>query len=428
MPRSFHRWSARDKDAARERVQGAKLTQDNSTPRRWIVLDAGLFDDKGHHRGAAEALVRELRRRSLPVTVYCHRAARLGLLQEIDPIPWFRSFVYAATSADPLHGEYQDYVAGNRSFAEDLAALPAAPFEAGDTLLFPTIHHHHLHAIVHWASTLPVDRHPKIVAVLMFPPDWAPAIRPFSNPAAYYAAAWRSRPPQMGPRLHLGTETLALSKAYAEVLGFRPVVLPRIAAGVENASMQSKAAEREPSQQAPLIAYLGHGRPERGFHLLPEIVTLAQRSAPPHRFFVQCCYDGQPDFQAAERMLAAHAHVRIHAGTMEQADYHHALASADFMLLPYHPGRYKTRGSGVFFEASIAGIPPIVPADTWMAREVEENGTGVTFAEFEARSIVGALRGALERRVELARRAQSRVRELRREHGAASFIDRIERL
>jgi hypothetical protein len=59
------------------------------------------------------------------------------------------------------------------------------------------------------------------------------------------------------------------------------------------------------------------------------------------------------------------------------------------MLCPYSPENYKRRSSGTLTEALAAGIPTVVPADTWLHRQ-QPSGTGESFTDRE--SFVEAVR------------------------------------
>lgn len=395
---------------------------------RWYVLDPGLANDKGHHLSQAQSVGRELRRRGIAVSIYGFRDAKRDLLGDLEVTPWFRGYTYAAISADPLTGEYEDYIHFNRLFAEDLRKLPLPDLTAGDTVLFPTVNHNQFHAIAQWASGLDADRQPSIVAILMFPPDWSIVARAISDPAPYYRAAWESLLPHNGSRLHVCTETMAVAKAFATLLGKRPTVLPRLADDSGSASRETADRITGRTGSEPIFAYLGHARAERGFQLLPELVDLTVRSGAAHRYFVQSSHDNQPLMRDVEARLSQSSHVTVQPGALARAEYSAVLKNSDFVLLPYDAGRYLARGSGIYFEAALAGVPVIVPAKTWMSREVEESGNGVIFDAFDPRSIAKAVLAALRRRTELRNLAQRSAHRLRQQHGVRQFVDRIEQL
>ena len=395
---------------------------------RWYILDPGLANDKGHHLSQAQSIARELRHRGTTVAIYGFRDAKRDLLGDLEVNPWFRGYTYAAMSADPLTGEYEDYIHFNRLLAEDLQKLPLPDFTEGDTVLFPTVSHNQFHAIIQWASDLDAKRQPRIVSVLMFPPDWATVARAVSEPARYYRAAWESLPPQIGSQLHVCAETLAVAKAFATLFGKRPTVLPRLVDDAASAPRETADRIIGRRTNAPILSYLGHARAERGFQLLPELVDLTVRSGAAHRYFVQSYHDNQPLMRDVEARLSQSAHVTVHPGALDRADYWAVLKNSDFVLLPYRADRYQARGSGIYFEAAWAGVPVIVPAKTWMSREIEETGAGVIFDAFDPRSIAKAVLAALSRQPELHKPVQRSASRLRQMHGVRQFVDRIEQL
>ncbi|MEJ6021477.1 hypothetical protein [Ramlibacter sp. PS4R-6] len=59
---------------------------------------------------------------------------------------------------------------------------------------------------------------------------------------------------------------------------------------------------------------------------------------------------------------------------IDDAAYGRWLGTADYVLLPYEPARYRYSTSGIFAEAVVAGSIPLVTAGTWMAQELERHG------------------------------------------------------
>jgi hypothetical protein len=73
------------------------------------------------------------------------------------------------------------------------------------------------------------------------------------------------------------------------------------------------------------------------------------------------------------------------------------IASTDFLLIPYDPGAYRWKTSGMFWEALLKCRPGAVIAvtrDTWMEREAVATALDVTAVEF---GNTAALSAALRR-------------------------------
>lgn len=126
------------------------------------------------------------------------------------------------------------------------------------------------------------------------------------------------------------------------------------------------------------IAYLGDARTEKGYHLLPRLVadvfahpTLGRSAS----FAIQSNFNlpsGSPETIVARAELQAWPTDRVSLLTeaLSPDAYREHLLSADVALLPYDAAAYFARSSGIFAEALAAGIPVVVPAGTWMARQL----------------------------------------------------------
>lgn len=134
---------------------------------------------------------------------------------------------------------------------------------------------------------------------------------------------------------------------------------------------------REGEQVPPYqISYLGDARAEKGYLYLPELITtLTENENKRGRFFIQSNYNipggeqGIPEArEQLEKMLDQGVTLEMEA--LDSEKYISAIKSTDIMLILYDPKQYYARSSGIFAEAMSAGIPAIVPADTWMSHQV----------------------------------------------------------
>ncbi len=123
-----------------------------------------------------------------------------------------------------------------------------------------------------------------------------------------------------------------------------------------------------------VIGYFGDARDEKGFDLLPEIIRCVRADATGHRsirFAVQVnlnTAEGDARTRAARAKL-----VRMQAEDLELIDgpltprsYGELFDRTAVVLLPYQPGPYVERSSGILMEAVMAGLPCIVTRGGWM--------------------------------------------------------------
>src|SRR5262249_11760019 len=223
--------------------------------------------------------------------------------------------------------------------------------------------------------------------------------------------------------LFLCTQTEEIAREYEPLLGFKPTPLPYY---LDPVAAASSASERDQGN-GPLVSYLGGARSERGFELLPAIISTCLAANPNLRFFIQVSQGSDPLSEDA-RGLGADRRVSTHSGTLDPDAYLTALRQARLILLPYDPAHYRTQSSGVYFQAGMAGTPVIVPASTWMAERVQAHGHGVAFASFSPDSIAAAVLDAHNRIAELRVNARRYANSLREKHGPAAYVDAIIRL
>jgi glycosyltransferase involved in cell wall biosynthesis len=395
---------------------------------RWHILDGGLRHEVGHSLEQARSLVGALARRGIAATVYTHAQADRGLLEGVPAVPLFRTDPQSYEFGDDVAGELEDFVLINTITRNDLDRLDRAAVGPEDVAFFSTVTMNQLLAIVQWADAFEPGRGPKIVLRLLMPPRWSPMERAVSRPGVYYRYAWRTRRRDRATRLFLGVETEAMARAYEPLFDARPAVLPMIAELPAGVSAEAGAALAGRQEGESLICYLGNARTERGFALLPEIVARGRAAGGRLRYFIQCDRDAATAFGEIERQLAACPEVTLHRGQLDAQHYFSLLRAADLALVPYHPLRYRVRGSGVYAEASLAGAPVIVPAATWMAEEVEREGNGAVFADFSAAAVAAAIGAALPRLAELRAAARRHGEKQRSRHGTDAFIDFVDRL
>jgi glycosyltransferase involved in cell wall biosynthesis len=192
-------------------------------------------------------------------------------------------------------------------------------------------------------------------------------------------------------------------------------------------SREATATIRKPG---PLrIVYLGDARDEKGFHLLADVVdTLAKRLFPSGRgrfvFQANVSVAGDSMAQAsARRRLAAYSPSEVELITEELpiSTFHDLLNDADIVVLPYDSASYARRSSGILAQALAAGRVVIVPAGTWMARQVHPSAS-LLFAEG---GLAAAVEAAVEGWDELSRAAQDRAAQWRAEHDPEKFLAQL---
>lgn len=139
-----------------------------------------------------------------------------------------------------------------------------------------------------------------------------------------------------------------------------------------------------PSYERLRVLYLGDARLEKGFQHLPGIVRSLTEADVGRRqrfeFYFQAHGSG---VREPREITAARAEltclkdrgVTLISTALAPAKYLELLASGHIVVLPYDAQAYRARSSGVFAESLAAGLPLVVPAGSWMARQLP-NGSG----------------------------------------------------
>ncbi len=358
-----------------------------ATPRRpsVIVVDAGLLDDdKGHHLSFARGIAAAAAGRGLSARVYGAAGAVRSLRRHLPFVPLFRNGVYDIALA--AGWEEATYLGQNAAYRADLTKIEADLPDGPVVLVFSTVMHNQLAAIGDWMRHLTRQgRAAAGVIQLMMAPKWAPADRRNEQGPDLYRRAIAACGDLPGRRLFLVAENGAIADEYRDLLGVDVETLhfPSPAAG---AASSSRAAG------APVtIAYVGHSRPEKGYHLLPEIAHRL-RSYPRAKLMLHVHHNGEAHMLETEARLRAECPDAMRTGSLSPAEYARFIAGADVLLLPYDAVSYGARGSGVLMEAAVAGKPVVVPAGSGMAADLESGlAAGTTFDSFDAPAIVAGI-------------------------------------
>ena len=184
----------------------------------------------------------------------------------------------------------------------------------------------------------------------------------------------------------------------------------------------------EPAPRTPLtLAYLGDARLEKGYQLLPLVATRieAQLRAGSVRMLLQSNFNtpgGERGLADVRQQLAAFPNISFYDEGLSQTDYLSILREADLVLLPYNSEQYVSRTSGILAEAICAGVPAVVPRQTWLAEQITKAGAGVTFDFFDSPSFPTAVADAIARIDVLRQRAMERCSTYRSFHNPTRLV------
>ncbi len=289
---------------------------------------------------------------------------------------------------------------------------------ANDVFLINTLRHWALRGVVDWLESCAPGACPRAALVLHF--------TAFPNPATsdgtveFYRQAFAriARSPARD-RVRLLADSDALVEEYAALapsLRFDLAPIPHL-----------REAEDAPPARAFRVGTVGEARENKGFHLLPRLVSRAAEADMRGVEFHLHSFAHDPDSAFLRRALAGlrHPMVRLYPDEMPAAAYQRFLASLDLVVLPYTLDNYHAQTSGVFAEAMGAGKLVVVPRGSWMARQLDEFGGGATFNPGDAEDLARVTLGVIADHERLSAGRAERVRRWRAFHNPERLLQLV---
>jgi hypothetical protein len=175
---------------------------------------------------------------------------------------------------------------------------------------------------------------------------------------------------QKNPNVQLYTDTDALTAEHnmlANKRVFSTLPIPHV------------KSRSTPFPGAPaVITYLGDARTEKGYQHLAEVVEsvkVALLDSRKARFRLQSNFNtaaGDADCIISRKELSLNHvdQVELITDAQSEEQYWHSFESSHLVLIPYDVNNYSERSSGIFAEAVGMEVPVVVPAGTWMSRQL----------------------------------------------------------
>jgi len=172
-------------------------------------------------------------------------------------------------------------------------------------------------------------------------------------------------------RCYTDTDELTAQYNRLGVGQFRTVPIPH-----------THAAVPKPATLPLRVIYVGDARREKGYHFIPRLMEdlWADYIAPGKlTFHLQSNFNipnGEPEAVIARQQLEYFAAkkpgaVELFTKPLTSAQYKDFVLSGDLNLLFYDANNYYARSSGILVESLSAGMPVIVPAGSWLARQFQ---------------------------------------------------------
>ncbi len=395
--------------------------------RRLHILDPQLVDYSGHFHNYCVQVVREMRGRGVPVSIYARNNCSVQC-DGVKPEGVFSHDIFLEAARDGLTWALENFHHLNQAFLADLLRIPADRFSSEDLLFLPTLLQNQLHAVALWLERMPPNRRPAVAVLFRFLNHEMEYMKSRANsamiPLLYRFAAQRLLAVQ--PRTVLATDIREMAEAYRVITG-RPVAELTLAM-----DLPDDVASPTQSNDRPVVAVLGYTSKFKGFHLLPDIITACSQITPRPYFAVQVQSRvlAQKDSLKAAMgrldVLAKGTDVRLIEGALSPEEYFAELRQADIVLLPYSKDFYRFCSSGIFGEAIALGKAIVLPQGTAAARQGRDYDLGVVAAEeYTAGSFASAIRTAVDGLSLLQQKSRAGAARFAQEQGVQEFWSRL---
>ena len=298
-----------------------------------------------------------------------------ALVQELKTYAEFTKAVLPSSGRNSLGGEKRSRASGRTAaaFGRDTGNLfNKVHLQAGDVVFLPTVSHRDLLGLLEFfrADGLSSDATWHFLFRRDLYPGTPEDLPESAEEVAEIRSAFQTFQREIGERkVFFYTDSAELTRQYErlETFPFHTLSIPH-----------TYSARDASVGEGPLrVTYLGDARREKGYHLLPKIAgDLKQEGlAGKLRFVFQSNYNvpgGEPEAVVARGQLESfpESMVSLYKQALSTTDYKALLLSSGITILPYDRTSYGARNSGVLVESLAAGIPVIVPAGTWLSRQL----------------------------------------------------------
>jgi glycosyltransferase involved in cell wall biosynthesis len=394
-----------------------------SAPRRVLIVDDRLRDERGHQLGFVRGMSAWLARRGSRVDVWTHRGFGTELaipdatVTRVFDRSWAEAFVEATRRARIL--------AVLRHNLRFLSQMRRAGGKGGPWDLVIATEATVLHLFAWRLWLLGAPRATRLLLVFIHPPwllDYSPvdgSASPKRQAFLYRWALGSMRRDLASGRCLLAADSAAVARAL-RADGARRVEDVNVPIAE---SLRTLLDAPPPQGEGRLrVGVLGRPSRERGFDRVLAAIELWTSSHADRdgrvRFVVQW-HGGSGSLDADRERLLELARrfpesVQVVEGSMDDAAYASLLTSLHAGLLACNRSDYASRASNVAMEFLCAGRPYVATSGTWIAAEMETHGAGVACGE-RPDEIAAAVAALARDHARHAARAWSR-REAAREH------------
>ncbi|MBI1920691.1 MAG: glycosyltransferase family 4 protein [Geobacter sp.] len=390
------------------------------------IIESTLTSKSGHEFEYAKSVYDEWVARGHEARVYSNIGTEREIVDTLRAIPLFPRANYNSPMVRSKNPILQ-FVVNNFYYFRALRQVDKHSLASDDILLFPTLTHFQLLGIFAWYLLLPVARRPLMVLILRFTNIEFVPQRRLTKHSYFYRFVFRLFSGLLDDkRVVLTTDSDVLAQEYQELSG-KPVTVLPIPHMPRLCTIGNSGDASAGAGSIPTIVYIGVVREEKGFHLLPAAIG-AVLGKSRVKFVIQSplkadCPEAMK--KVREQLDGFGPDVLVVDRVLDTDEYYAMIAGADAVLIPYEPGPYYGRTSGIFCEALALGRPVIVTDGTWMAQQLRKSAAGVVFADYTPAGLASAIEEYLEDRPAIEARARHAQEGWNEFHSPRTYVDML---
>lgn len=358
------------------------------------IIDPGLINLVGHHFDLDLKICRELHQLGYTINIYGSIQSQQNLIEKFKPYGTyhaiFRVGPYVNVEAiDPIAGGYIAFTQHSGFLAHDLK-LVSTP---GDWI-FPSIFAAHVNA----CAMLKIKN--KICGIVHLPID-----SKYAQDDVYWRYSILHAASNCD-NLRLGVIEPELFFEYQNIGG------DKIKIDILPIPYDSTSIDLPKKNELKVIGFFGHQRNEKGIRDLNNLaLSLANEN---YSVILHNCMNHSNS--------PAHKNI-ISLGFVD--DLSSQIAQCDCVVLPYRMKEYKSKGSGILYDALAAGVPVIAPANTAPGRWLMKSNSGVLFNEQRTASIMNAIQHLALHFSSFHKNAIEYKAVWKKDHGIHPFISKF---
>jgi glycosyltransferase involved in cell wall biosynthesis len=352
------------------------------------ILDPGLLGGPGHHFEWDIKLLRELTALGHDVCLYSHADVSSSVVKNMvggaQLIPLFRVSPYLSPEQiDPIAGELSLFIDGANALADDLRKVRKA-----DIWLWPSIFSSQILACALVRPGVPISGCIHV----------EPTYQASCGRMQWRYGLLKSRENRLA--MNLGVVESMLQQEFSSLMPNGKIeCFPIASDGVPTATCKTTLKT---------IGFFGHQRSEKGAMLLPALIPLLLTNG-----YQVVVHD------SGDMIKASNAPGLTVLGYVPNLG--EEIAKCDLVVTPYDATRYRSKGSGIVWDALASGVPVLAPRATAPGQLVETTGAGRLFDASTQESVLNSIRMVARDYSTVASAAFAVSQTWRNQHGSKRF-------